>query len=688
MLTRLYEKSLERVVSTNPLYYHKMNPYYLVAPLNRHCSDCKFYREKEVGGFTKRYFHGKPLLSVTEYEAIYPETFYEVWEILCVFGKNILHNKSKVLCINRDKCSLGYMEAILKYTETYCDYEDMRIIKVNSGQRDKLQNIYNYEMVKSFDKKADLLMLDRLTSDDVCDTIIINGKLGCNVFIHLVRPNKNLRSWLEICFKNVEPINPLCKNPLDNSVYLLCTNMVCKPTKSFPITEELDCLVNIDKYFEMLDRFVSDSDDSEELYIKEDLNKAIEWAEMVDMSVKSCFKQVDTEVEVNIDDEIGYVSHNFPKGSEKITSIKTTDLKFPELKEIKRKLNLVKRIIDTKEQGVQNDIDNDIVDWNKLTNCIDMFKNLKRMVQWSQNCNQVTNSWLKFYEMFVEEPCLTDTDTLSTFHINEMHGSIVRSLSHYLEQNKPDVQWDWTCHTINNRHPGNQSRYNSHDIPRDSFRFFVVNKDRFVNGSGDILNKDVIRNYKNQFANKFNLVTGDGSLRIPSNMFNEQESYVMNFTFSQTLIMLCTLKHGGNGIIKMFLPMVEPFTVSLIYLLTTVFDTVSVVKPSSSHLGSSEIYLICKGYQQCEKEILESLINIVGKLDCSKSLIDTVPDQFISLLHSCSESYSNNQILSIKRSLAFRHNGYYDNIEMQEELSRKREIMVDRWIEKYFPDKN
>ena len=100
----------------------------------------------------------------------------------------------------------------------------------------------------------------------------------------------------------------------------------------------------------------------------------------------------------------------------------------------KRNLNKYKRIIDTKEQFVDNDFDKDIIDWNKLTDCIDLYKNLKKMITWKFNAEAVNNIWLKFYELLVQENIIeANIKKIKTFHMCETTGSSIFAFNHYLQ---------------------------------------------------------------------------------------------------------------------------------------------------------------------------------------------------------------------------------------------------------------
>ncbi len=100
-----------------------------------------------------------------------------------------------------------------------------------------------------------------------------------------------------------------------------------------------------------------------------------------------------------------------------------------ELHKLKRKLNSYKRIIDTKEQCVDNNIDANVVDWNNLTNCIDMYRYLKNMLSWKFNTEMTSRDWIKFYEILFNENIIDkNVKEIKSFHISKAPGAFISAI--------------------------------------------------------------------------------------------------------------------------------------------------------------------------------------------------------------------------------------------------------------------
>ncbi len=68
---------------------------------------------------------------------------------------------------------------------------------------------------------------------------------------------------------------------------------------------------------------------------------------------------------------------------------------------------------------------------------------------------------------------------------------------------------------------------------------------------------------------------------------------------------------GKSAVVKMFLPMVEPMTISMIYLVNHLFGNVSLVKPETSNNLNSEIYVILRKYRGIDNTTLDFLYNVL-----------------------------------------------------------------------------
>ena len=120
------------------------------------------------------------------------------------------------------------------------------------------------------------------------------------------------------------------------------------------------------------------------------------------------------------------------------------------LYKIKRKLNKFKRIIDSKEKFINNDIENNIIDWNKLIDCTNFFKNLKKIISWKFNAEFIDNECLSFYEIIEHEDLINiNEDRIKTLHLNEKSCSFILALNHYISTKTSIKNYQWYAQCFN-----------------------------------------------------------------------------------------------------------------------------------------------------------------------------------------------------------------------------------------------
>src|SRR6202034_4489910 len=104
-------------------------------------------------------------------------------------------------------------------------------------------------------------------------------------------------------------------------------------------------------------------------------------------------------------------------------------------------------------------------------------------------------------------------------------------------------------------------------------------------------------------------MTADGGLYCSPNNLNEQEAYLAKINMGQIVCIFACLSVGKAAVFKTFLPISEPLTISMMYLVTHLFESVSMMKPVSSHSYNSEIYIVAKGYKGINQSVLNILLD-------------------------------------------------------------------------------
>jgi len=685
--------------------YQSLNDFVLVNPYSKRLTKDKKYKENAVNGIYKKYYNDINIRSITNYDSFYPESFFDYWEVL----QNINFGLGSKIGFLDDKNQLGHLEATIKWLETYTVYEENEYIRIPlfKPKKQKIETVYCYEQHNckfgDFTDK-ELHKISNKYKDNPFDTIICDiskDMLNLTGMIFLKQRGNmiikldyfwnvadKLFSCLKSCFNNVYYIKPECSHILDTNLYIVCEELV----NTFDsISDIVSNNISSHKIVYMIDEHILNvmqslkvDDDANllsdvDLYTDYYINNAIEWANKNDLSVKDCF------LNQKHDNNSKYLKFILPKTNYEKYNIKLRDTIIDEhLHNNKRRLNIAKRIIDTKEQSVDIDIDNNIIDWNRLTDCIDIYRNLKKQVSWNYNTNMVTNAWLKMYEILYNSELIDGLNTLNSFHLCEAPGAFILSINHFLKTK--NIRYNWYAQTLNPYTKKNKNKGKS--MLKDEFNLISEYDYRWIfgeNETGDITDKRVILSYANDsLLNNLDLITGDAGLKMPSNMFNEQESFVSKVNYGQVLTMLNCLPIDKHCIFKTFIPLSEPFTISLIDFICSVFEEVSVHKPLTSHPSSSEVYFVCKWFKGIDERVKEHLFDVLDNFDNRLCLFssDVIEEKFLKKLRKCSDIFVDSQINSINRSLYYR-DIYYHDYSVQDNITKKRKKNINKWLKTY-----
>ena len=182
----------------------------------------------------------------------------------------------------------------------------------------------------------------------------------------------------------------------------------------------------------------------------------------------------------------------------------------------------------------------------------------------------------------------------------------------------------------------------------DMDRFTITNGD----GTGDVYNLnncDEFVRIQNAGGNT-QLVMADGGFDLDSE-FHLQEIMSTRIILSQTYMALRIIEDGGDYVLKLFDTETNVMK-QIVFLISSMFETITIFKPVSSRPANGERYLVCKGFQtkpwlgdvvEMFKYILEAYNGFEKEdnLHCSL-LLYTIPSaKFVEFIeHANRESYS------------------------------------------------
>ena len=206
-------------------------------------------------------------------------------------------------------------------------------------------------------------------------------------------------------------------------------------------------------------------------------------------------------------------------------------------------------------------------------------------------------------------------ESINTFHLAEGPGGFIEATS-YLRKNESDNYYGMTLMVgDDNNVPG----------WKKSASFLETNPNVIIESgiteTGDLLCVDNLKYCYDKYKNSMNVITADGGFDFSID-FNKQETLATNLLFAQVSFAIAMQKKNGHFILKIF-DIFTKTTSDIIYLLSTLYKQVFIVKPNTSRLANSEKYIVCKYFKEPHPLLINKIISEYPKLQ-SNPLISSI----------------------------------------------------------------
>ena len=204
---------------------------------------------------------------------------------------------------------------------------------------------------------------------------------------------------------------------------------------------------------------------------------------------------------------------------------------------------------------------------------------------------------------------------------------------------------------------------------------------------GNLYNlQDIKRFIKNFEDEKAYLVTADGGFDYSVD-FNNQEKLSYQIIFCEIVTNLAIQKKGGIFVCKIF-DIFTSFTLKIIYLLYCLYDEIYLVKPQTSRLANSEKYLVAKGFNGINTELLDNLYDMVD--EWTDDIIDVeginLDPNFLKYMFEYNKIFVNRQIYYLNHTVNLINNK--PSKEKYQEIIRQQVRNAIDWCKKYNLDIN
>ena len=228
------------------------------------------------------------------------------------------------------------------------------------------------------------------------------------------------------------------------------------------------------------------------------------------------------------------------------------------------------------------------------------------------------------------------SEPISSFHLAEGPGGFIEAVCH-MRNNSNDVYYGMTLVNNDSKCPGWKKSKNFLEENRN----VIIEKG--IDDTGNLLSVENFEYCYKKYGRTMDLITADGGVDFSEN-FNDQEHTATKLIIAQVIYAISMQSTGGNFVLKVF-DIFSNATVDVLYLLSSLYKEVYIMKPKTSRYANSEKYVICKGFN------LNNIFNI-------QKLIYAFRDNFHNL----------NSELNIETFFKFKHDRAY--------LTRVEEINV------------
>jgi 23S rRNA U2552 (ribose-2'-O)-methylase RlmE/FtsJ len=210
---------------------------------------------------------------------------------------------------------------------------------------------------------------------------------------------------------------------------------------------------------------------------------------------------------------------------------------------------------------------------------------------------------------------------IRTFHLAEGPGGFIEAVAK-MRANADDIYIGMTLL---------DDRKTDTTIPawKKSDGFLKANPNVFLeNGAdstGNILSFENFEYVVAKYPEKMDLITADGGFDFSMD-FNQQEIFIGKLLFAQLAFAVCLQKYRGKFILKIFDCFMQ-HTIDILYILSSMYEKVYIMKPNTSRYANSERYIVCVGF------LYDSHISFYPYISTcfQKMLTTTHPRRFLNI---------------------------------------------------------
>lgn len=324
------------------------------------------------------------------------------------------------------------------------------------------------------------------------------------------------------------------------------------------------------------------------------------------------------------------------------------------------------------------------------TKASDPCQTLKTHLKTHVKAKLVTNAWVKMYEMIDQYKLLEDLDEVRLFDNAALPGAGISAVHHLMHTRFSVKKFVWKASSLIEQ-----------GALTDQYNLISLYKENWIMDdqmNGDVcISSNLLEIKKRLTDHKTNLYISDLGFDV-SEDYNRQEVSHAGPHLGQVLLGIMCLVQGGHLIVKQY-TFFSSFSVSIIYLLSQLFEQCYVTKPLSSKGSNSESYIVAKCFKGCADTMVQSILlkleNIDSffsdkKLPCMQGPtplfdIQTLPQDFQTRIESVAHQLAFRQIQYLQRLVFLTENSCINERFIHvpiinQSLMDEKEIVKSFWM--------
>jgi len=270
----------------------------------------------------------------------------------------------------------------------------------------------------------------------------------------------------------------------------------------------------------------------------------------------------------------------------------------------------------------------------------------------------LSRAFFKLIEIYNKFDMFKDvTSPIKSFHLAEGPGGFIEAMTHL------------RCHEDDRYHGITLIDPDNENIPGWNKSALFLRKNKCVvieKGADDTGNLYSPENFKfchDSYKGSMDFITADGGFDFSVD-FNKQEAMALRLIFTEVVYAISMQKYNGTFVLKMFDTFLKS-SIDIIFLLSTLYEKVYIVKPNTSRAANSERYIVCLGYRLYTADHLFNKLHDI-LITLNNSLIDEMtilsvidiefPYKFKCAIEEINAVIGSQQIDNIQTTLRFIEN--------------------------------